>query len=612
MNIGTRLLVLTFGATLGLVGMGSKAAHAAVQPIELSKTMHNITLTSPSGSLLSTLSAPGDTVKVDLIINNEGDQINGITVRDSLGEAGRSFAKPASITMYNGGVEQDPSKVGYGSCKGSQQGNLTDTSAADPLNISFDTTSAVPNLKQGTQYCVEYTLTATAPMFPSFKSRLVGFPVYVTDSGSSTEALYDVSYLYINPIQGQHLSANLYSSSNNALDLGVIIPGATVKVTSGGSSIKDTTTPATVLLQPNQNTLTQSAPTDTQCQITPTFGAVPQRSRGSACLFSAAVKVTNSSGVDEGGSTAYFLALPSSTIIGNVYGGANSLDASKLLLPGQHVATGTKNGLSQNNVSYSIDPNSVSGWSVGTSPAQIYKNVYQNANVARLLRNPDRIVDNTTCGQYALSFTCVRNAQNEWDITMNLNASTDLNLGASSLKGTVTNNRNDGFVVLVKGNLIIDNSTASPTTLTNWTRGTLIVQGRLTIHNVNITPGGTSNAGLGFIVLGADSATSGKAARWNVTDNANDYSLKSVGFFVPGTPAGGAGDGTFQVLKPGPRSLTLTGSIVANNVDLSAVAAPPDPDNSGITIQYDQTLATYPPPGFTLFSSTPVLRDTAP
>ncbi len=596
------ILMLAFGA---LSLWSASTVHAAKRPIVVSKTMRNITLGGGQQVVTVKISKEGvvDTVQVNLVISIPGDTVSSaITIRDVFTEAGQTWGNLSSVVLRSGGLNDQ------GDCAG----GLKDAPIATGQNWrKFTIGSATSPLDKGQQYCVQYTGQPRSIIFPTYKSRLVGYPVFVDETGSA-ETLADVGYLlYIPQFSQNNLSSALFGKSDTALDLGVLVPGVTVDVANtDGSDAKKITTPPVFVLQPNPDELITTDTTANQCGITLSF--IPQRSRGGACLYATQAIVSDStSGKELGAARAYFMTLPPSTIVGNVYSGGG-LDAGRLLLPGEHAAGSLVGGtsLSRENINYGIDSKAVNGWDINS----VYKNVYQNANINRLKRSPDLVIDSTNCEALRTTATMITKCDTSggnFQVEMRKSAPWSLDLSSPSLlPATTSSARKNDFVIHIKnGDLIIGKNSGNVVDITNYSGGTIIVDKKLTIGNVNIKKDASANPGpLGFIVLRSNDGGSGAAALWD-TDNIGDISLNSVAFFVPLD--------TFRVRKSGRGTVKLNGSIVANDVDLREVApitatGLDAADRSGITIEYDQNLASSPPPGFQLFSSTPILKDLAP
>lgn len=591
--------------TAGLLAV--RPVKANIRPLVVSKSMYNTSLAGKTNAnQLATVTTQDDIIQVTILVTNPEDKItSGVKFRDEFAETGKTLKDLTGIKVYEGGLKSD------GSCDDT---SLPKWSFIAPVGNEaiFTIGGAVPNeLKAKHQYCIQYSGKAKPDAFPTYKSRLVGYPVYVQDFNMTFDTMYDITYLYYVPNTAavtKQISSSLYYSGPSNLDLGLIIPGASVTVTTG--NVKTVTTPSTLALYPNQNTLATAGDAVTpgkQCQLT--LNPPYQKSRGGACLFTTTATVSDG-GVELGSARASFLALPSSSIIGNVYAGSGGLTADKLLLPGQHTAGSSTShvALSKENIAYSIDNNAVSGW----DPVSVYKNVYQNVNVQRLVRNPDWVINAANCNNGTYPHVTCSSSGGEENIKYSLDSGVNFNLSKSTLDGPPLKPRKDGYVVYVDGNLTIENSPYDNShDLRNYISGTIIVNGRLIIHNANITsPIDLPSVPLGFIVLGTDGSTT--AALWNSDFGNDNRRLESVAFFVP--------KGTFKAVKTGATTLKLVGSIAANQVDLSDVApagnvagsATDAADQSGITIISDPTIAASPPPGFQLFSSSPVLKDLAP
>lgn len=577
-------------------------AQAATRPIVISKTMRNVTLSDAAynGQSVVTVKKTTDNVRVNLVISIPGDKVEtDVIIIDVFAELGKTWAITQPFTLYNGSVNVE------GNCSGTVVRQLVPTSPA-PHERRFQIASATNPLEGRSQYCIQYEgKPQSTTIFPTHKSRLVGHPVFIEESDFS-RTLAGISYLYYIPDYSQtSLSSSLYGKKDELLDLGALVPGVSVDVVNtDGSDAKKITTPPVFVLQPNPDSLITTETTASQCGVSLVIN--PQRSRGGACLFNTQVVMSdNTSGQELGAARAYFMALPSSTIVGNVYSGSG-LDANRLLLPGQHSAGSSAGGtsLSKENIRYDIAPNAVNGW----DPDQVYRNVYQNANINRLKRSPDLVINSeTNCANLAVVIKSCTVIGGTLTVKMQKTVSSTLDLANLDPAKPAPASRKNDFVVYIKGDLTIGiSSDNDPDIVTYTTGGTIIVDGKLIIQNVKIVKDATTNPGsLGFVVL--KGAGSDPAVTWKNSTTDKDVNLNGVVFFAPSA--------TFEATKTSRGTMKLTGSIVANKVDMSevrAVAGVDSADSSGITIEYDQSIATSPPPGFQLFSSTPILKDLAP
>ncbi len=464
----------------------------------------------------------------------------------------------------------------------------------------------VTKLITGTDWELRYRISGAA--LPSYKDRLIAFPLKA-DVNGLTDAIVDVGYVLFTPDPSQTSNITATASSKNVggtaeYDLGLVVPGVSV-----GIAGLNQRTPDTLVIVPRQGDAA-STPSNRVCIGDQSVTITSNRS--GSCVFSAPVSISVG-GVPTSSATAYMMVVPTSSIVGSIFVGNSAATAGKVILPGQHIAStpsGSVGGsTAKENVGYAINPDSVSGF-VADPAVNIYGNVYLNANLARLKKNPDLLVSAANANAFDLAVTnadyefvcdnpCTENPLPTFRLKpKGTNGVSRFNLGSSSLTllgGGTAKPRKDGYVWYVKGNLIIEPGGADPVvTMRNVVGGTVIVEGNLTIKDTSIQPdpvNANPTQPLGFIALGS-------TTRWELDTNAPDNSvskLDAVGFFSRNTFEGVTAKNTHQ--------LKLIGSIVASTVNFSGVRTPADADALNLEVVYDQRLIAYPPPGFNLFKS---------
>lgn len=595
----------------------SPPAYAAVDYVTIAKTVFSKTDDAAArGRVINSHVATvarrerpgkaGDAVQVSIVVTNSSNSLQSFVIRDT-------YKDPSIASGFD-----TPDLAGAGWYPKGGIAKVHDYVAASPCGTN-QVCASVDVPAGAAEWEFRYDL--KDPILPTHKDRLLAFPVQSNANDATSFPVVDVGYVLFTPDLNAPSSvvASSFASEDGKYDLGIISPG--VEVTVVGEA--KTKSADAFLLLPRRGEDTSS----TQRSCKTTTGATPSfDNRSGACVYSSAATVSIAGEGNNASALAHMMVLPSSAIIGSVFVGS-AAEAKNILLPGQHVAVGNLgSSTARANINVSIDPDSVSGWKSDKplDPGYVYKNVYQNANIARLKRNPDRILSSkqftgaigptistfgVSCSIIGSPSSCGSPASGTRVFTLTANTATNFDLSdpnyGSAIRSTPSNKRKDGFVLYVGGNLVIKSGTAVEQTITNIAGGTIVVEGTLTLQDTTFTRGSEGKP-LGFIVLGGDNTpvSGDRAMLWTVGGN-NNSSFSSVAFFVP--------NGTFKAKKLGSGSLNLLGSIVADNVDLSETAAPSaDVDQSSITIQADPRLVTDPPPGMSVFSSSKVIEDVAP
>lgn len=608
-----KLLLLTLSSLLSLgvlseVSFNLPKALANSSPIVISKKITvslKIPLVNASGTT-ATVQTTDDVATVVLTVTNTTAIAQQVDIKDVYYDStvGVGFNQKPFVMSPKWCTQADfiSSSTGCAS-----QGNLSVNNDG-----TVTTTSSRSITASATMYVVYQV---KGGVLPTYKTRLVAFPVSAK-IGNVDNIVFDVSYVVFVPDNnGINLIKTAVVDSSSS-DLGLLVPGATVTLANG------TATSNSSLLYVPKAQLGANTSTDKTCS--------GSGNRGGACLLTSQASVSTGTGTSY--ASALLLVLPSSSIIGNFYDASNPTNS--LLLPGQHTSN-VAGTTAASNVIYNIDQKSVSGWDPNNS-GQIYRNVYMNANVNRLVASPDWILDKnnytTYNGSDYSSITCsgcsgggtptftlqFKNGNNR---TLDLSSS-NLNAGSfnsnqlsnctatDQSKCKPTNVRKDGYVLLVKGNLIIDGSQVG-FPVSNMAKGTIIAQGSVTINDLTIKSigstdennqnaygyAGSGNGPLGIMALGDGTGGSGLVTWENTAGMPANEATQMLGVSVF------AKDQIKAITAAKNQKLVVVGSLVSQVVDLSKVIVNPDPDIVNIQVRFDSNFVTNPPPGFAVFAN---------
>lgn len=260
-------------------------------------------------------------------------------------------------------------------------------------------------------------------------------------------------------------------------------------------------------------------------------------------------------------------------LVGNVYSKREITNPFTLkegvAISGEKVKEGVLDRLS----GYDIEPGSTAKWDNG----QEYKNVFMRSNIMKW--RDQRATE--------LDFAEMVNH-------FHLNPK-----GADAIRGSAgreaDENYPEGRTWYRDGNFTIRGGAVE-----FGGRGTIIVEGNLTIDVDSLTPYNGDTDMLGFIVL----PKGGSGGNVEITNKVKDL---KASFFTPGkiddaanADTGLPSSGVFHIQGSDDpdENIEITGSIVANGVDLRESRFHGE-GNYGIKIKYDERLGKIPPPGFT-------------
>lgn len=602
-----------------LLGIGTATpVRASIAMLSLAKTITVANHDSQHTNVVTTATVAhaNDSVNVVITVTNSSGQPATLTIRDTFQDAvsgaGFTTLDTSGAGWYvQGGQVIQKVYTGAVPCAGNQ---ICDT-------VTIPASATAP---------WEFRYAVKSPQLPTYKPRLIAFPLQSDANGASAFPVVDVGYALFVPDAGNitNITATSFSTTENNVaeyDLGIIVPGVNVTIANGALNEVTQKTSDTFAYIPFKGTTALGTDANARKCL---GSALFFTSRGGSCVYSSKATVSVAGEGQEDSSVASLMVLPSSAIVGSVFvNGAAS--AANILLPGTHISSGFSGSTASQNVNNaSIDQNSVSGWKAG----DVYKNVYANSNIQRLTRNADIVLSKNqfvqkpivtttfgiTCKMESDGSACLADVNQNGRAVFTIKGSSDpqcpfyLDLSNTTNLGSCANSkpasdRKNGYVLYVDGSLDIEANGGTIDTLKNVAGGSIIVNGNLTINNVSIDYSVTNpnvvyqKKPLAFIVV----PTAGVAsAVWSVNNN-NVSLLNSTVFFVP--------NGTFSAIKTGSGSLSLLGSIVANVVDLSkAGSATSDTDTSSITIQTDPLVSQFPPPGTNIFSGGASAGDVAP
>lgn len=554
------ILSISFNRDLGV------RAAQGVAIISVEKTMTVLGATTGLGTITST----SDRVRVSVrITNTSGDTINKLSVYDEYDDT------------FTDAIDGDWD----GPCHG------------HPIEFKHGEVNSKERKIKANETCV-LSYTIINPTLPINKTRLVSFPTFVSTDSVVHAANMAVGYLFFVPPVNQFTSGAFISDSGDKYDFMSMLPGATITIS--GTTI---TSPNTYMLFPLSNN-TSGNSGGRKCGEIDYGGS----NRGGTCLLNADATVSVAN-MQIGRATAELLVSPKVTVVGGAYAQTSS-SGSNIIMPGQHVASNT---ISDSTAAQIIDYGGT-----GTNmwdPSVVFKNVNLNANINRIKNLADLEMRE---GNYS-TFT---NVSPITDPVTNMRAllidysesngkKNPANIDLSNTKlrridGTTSTTRKDGYVLHVKGNLIIRGDSGTGT-IKNLTKGTIIADGYIRIENLSIdgtdSVDATKTHPLGLIALGNADTTGHLDWVINSSGGSSMYSkLNHVALF--------AKDSLITTTNKDSQSVYLNGMMAASVIDFSGVkTSSSDSDILNLGVVYDQSMSTNAPPGFSIFTPTPVLND---
>jgi len=441
-----------------------------------------------------------------------------------------------------------------------------------------------------------YTL--NGPNMPINKTKLVSFPSYISyDPGADYNGYTTaVAYLFFVPERTNPSQNKLIESYTNGSSMDTMVSMKGTTLTVGGYTVS---APESYIMVPMESAVGNGSGGRTCAGVD--FGS---SNRGGTCFLSSTATLSVG-GIDVDSALALLLVTPKVIIAGNAYAG-NQSNASNIIMPGSHVSSDTILGSTAAEII-----NFGSSGSGMWDPVMVYNNVKLTSNINRIKNLADMEMrgGGSTDNLNAFPGTTYNSVTNEIVMDFSIaRGNHNLDLSTPAIRtgnATSTSSRRDGYVLHVKNNLVIKGDGKSSTeAIKNLTTGTIIVDGYIRIEDVSVD---ASDHPLGLMAL--DSLVTGdnnsKSIQWNVSsaaDSSFKSSLEHLAFFSKHKLVATEDKST--------QAMYLNGLMTAETIDLSGVkTSTTDADLLNLAVVYDADMASNPPPGFSIFSSTPLLKE---